>query len=289
MANETTYTTMTDGFVLTAGIANQYIYDALYDLNHVDMFTRRVDLAGVPSKAMDLGFWPRLSSAAVAEGVDLTATQVTSTKQTVTASERGIMIVPTDALTLSSLANLQDFAQAAAQALAEEEMSNVAALASGFSNTAGTTTVALTEANILAAGATLANNRQAGVKRGLLYPQQWFDYVASVGSSFTPASSTGMSARAETNDFALADNGFQRDVFGYEWYHSTAVPTATAGADSAGMLVNPFRAIAHGVKYRSRVEIDRDISLRATEIVLTAFDGVAEIEDAAGVTILSDR
>jgi hypothetical protein len=280
---------MTDGFTLSAAIANEQILQALHDLNHVDQFTRRVDLSGIPSKSHDIGLWPRLTSNSVAEAVDLTATQVTSSKATVTASERGIMVVPTDALNLSSLAGMQDFARACAEALAEEEMGNVAALSSGFSNQVGATTVNLTEQNVLDGIATLANNRQSGQLRGLLYPQQWFDYIVSVGSSFTPAASTGKGAREEGNEYAHSDSGFQKDHFGVEWFTSTAVPTATAGADSSGMLVNPMRAIAYGVKYRSRVEIQRDASMRATEIVVTAFDGVAEIEDAAGVQILSDR
>ena len=289
MAGETTYTTMTDGFTQTALIANEQILSALHDLNHVDAFTRRIDLAGKPSKAHDIGFWPRLASGAVAEGADMVATPVASTKVTVTAAERGLMVEPTDVLTLSSLASLMDFAFNAGEALAEEEMANVAALASGFSNTVGTTTVNLTEANIISAMTTLRNNRQRGKFRVLLYPEQWSDYVTSVGSSFTPAASTGQGAKAEMRDFAFQDNGYQGDVFGNEFYYSTAVPTATAGADSAGMMVNPNRAIAWGVKYRSRVEIDRDGSKRATEVIVTAFDGVAEIEDAAGVGIITDR
>jgi len=280
---------MTDGFTYTALIANEYNLAALYDLNHVDALTRRIDLAGKPSTAHDIGLWPRLSSGSVAEGTALTATPVTSTKVTVTAAERGLMVEPTDVLTLSSLASLMDFAANAADALAEEEMANVAALAGGFSNTVGTSTVNLTEANIVSAISTLKNNRHRGQFRGLLYPEQWADYVVSVGSSFTPASSTGMGARAETQDFAFADNGFQRDVFGVEWYHSTAVPTATAGANSAGMLLAVNRAIAWGVKYRSRTEIQRNAAKRSTEVVVTAFDGVAEIEDSAGVGIITDR
>jgi len=290
VANETTYARMSSGFAETARTANQHILDALYDLNHVDLLTRRVDLAGLPTKAHDIGLWPRLTSGSIAEGADLEATPVASTNVTVTAAERGLMIVPTDVLTLSSHAAMMDFAQNAAEALAEEEMSNVAALATGFSNIVGTTTVNMTEANVITAITTLKNNRQSGTLRGLLYTEQWADYVTSVGSSFTPASSTGKGAREETQDFAFADSGFQRDVFGVEWYHSTAVPTTSAAAaDSAGMLIAPNRAIAWGVKYRSRTEIERNASLRATEIVVTAFDGVAEIEDVAGVMIRTDR
>lgn len=288
MANETTYTTFGDAS-LAANVTNEHILQALYDLNHVDRLTRRVNLAGVPSKSHDIVLWPRLGAAAIAEGVDATATQVNSSKATVTAGESAIMVVPTDALNLSSLTSIQEFAMACAEAIREKQMSDVANLATGFSNQVSSTGVNITEANIIAAIALLANARQTGQFRGLLYTQQWFDYIASVGSSFTPASSTGTTARAESNDFALNPQGFQRDMFGVEWLVSTAVPTANSGADSAGMIVNPSRAIARGVKYEARTEIQRDASLRATEVVVTSFDGVVEIEDGAGAAIITDR
>jgi len=289
VANETTYTTFSDAS-LAAAVANEHILQALYDNNFVDQLTRRVNLAGVPSKSHDVALWPRLAAATVGEGVDLTATNVNSSKVTVTVAEQGIMVVPTDALNLSSLVSIQEFAAACAEAVREKQLGDVAALASGFSSTVGTTTVNLTEQNIMDAIATLAINRYAPPYYGLLYPQQWMDYMASVGSTFTPASGTGAAgSRAETNDWALMAGGFQRDSFGCYWLVSTAVPTATAGADSAGMLVKPDRAIARGVKYESRTEVQRDASLRATEVVVTAFDGVVEIEDAAGVGIITDR
>ncbi len=289
MPNETTYTTFADGFTISAAIANEHILGALYDLNFVNLLTRMVDLRGIPSKSHDIGLWPRLSSAAVAEGVDLQATQVVSTKATVTAAEQGIMIVPTDALNLSSLVAMQDFAIEAAAAVREKQMADVSGVASSFSNTTSDTGQNLGENDVMDAEAALANRRQMGNIRGLMYTQQWFDYVASVGSVFTPASNTGGTARGEMRDFRLMPDGFQRDVFGVEWYVSTAVITANSGADSNAMLVNPRRAIARGVKYESRVEIQRDASLRATEIVVTAFDGVAEIEDAAGQGLITDR
>lgn len=289
MANETTFTTMQSGFTITAAIANEHILEALYDLNHVDRLTRRVDLAGKPTKAHDIGLWPRLGAASVAEGVDAPTSQVTSTKATVTAGESVILVTPTDVLNLSSLAAIQDFAMACAEAIREKQMSDVANLASGFSNTVGGSGVNLTEANYLDAIATLANGRHMGNIASLLYTQQYFDLVASVGSTFTPAASTGATARQEANDWALAQNGVIDPFFGFPIFVSTAVPTADSGANSAGMMVNVPRAIARGVKYDSRVEFQRDASLRATEVVVTSFDGVAEIEDAAGVGIVTDR
>lgn len=289
MANETTFTTMTSGFTLSAAIANEHILEALYDLNHVDRLTRRVDLSGKPTKSHDIGLWPRLGAASVSEGVDASTTQVTSTKTTVTAGESVIMVTPTDALNLSSLAATQDFAMACAEAIREKQMSDVANLATGFSTSVGTTTVNLTEANWMDAVATLANNRHMGNLAALLYPQQYFDLAAGIGGTFTPASSTGASARQEANAWAFAANGVQDPYFGIPIYLSTAVPTANAGADSAGMMVHVPRAIARGVKYDSRVEFQRDASLRATEVIVTSFDGVAEIEDAAGVGIVTDR
>lgn len=289
MPNETTYASFEAASIL-ADVTNEHILAALYDFNHVQQFTRRVDLAGVKSRSHDVGLWPRLTSASVSEGIDLATTQVVSKKVTVTAAEQGIMVEPTDVLFLSSVVGMSDFAQAAAQAVAEKQMSDVANLATGFSATVGTSGADMTESNIIDAIATLANNRQTGQLRGLVYPQQWLDYLKSVGSVFTPASGPGrQSAREATADFALSPTGFQRDMFGVEWFVSTAVPTANAGADSAGVLLNPARAIARGVKYESRTEFQRNASKRATEIVVTAFDGVVEIEDGAGVGIVTDR
>lgn len=291
MANETTYTTMTDGFTIAAAVANEQILEALHDLDHIDALTRKVDLSGIPSKSHDIGIWPRLASASVGEGVDLAASQVNSTKATVTASEKGLMIVPTDALNLSSLAQIMDFAREAAAAVREQQMGDVCALAAGFSGAISNTGVNVTETNVIDTIAGLANARHIGVTlRGAMYPQVWLDYVKSVGSVFTPATGPGAAGpRAAMAEFALMAGGFQRDVFGAEWYVTTAVQTANSGADSACFLVNPLRAIARGVKYESRVEVQRDASLRATEIVVTAFDGVVEIEDSAGYGLIIDR
>lgn len=289
MANETTYTTFSDASI-AAAVANEHILRALYDLNHVNALTRRIDLAGIPSKSHKIGLFPRLAAATVAEGVDVLPTQVNSTGATVTASEKALMIVPTDALNLSSVVGIQDFAMEAAMAIAEKQMSDVANLAAGFANTVGTTTVNLTEAQYLQAVATLRNNRQNGPLAALLYPEQWFDFIASAGSAFNPANGPGSAGSiAEGNQYSPQQFGYQGIIFGVNVFTSTAVPTATAGADSAGMMVNPQRAIARGVKYESRTEIDRDISLRAPEVVVTSFDGVVEIEDAAGVGIVTDR
>lgn len=288
MANETTYTSF-DAASIQEGVANEHILDALYDLNFVTQLTRFVNLAGVPSKSHKVGLWPRLAAATVAEGVEASVSQVNSTNVTVTASEKAIVVEPTDALKLSSLVNDGEFAMACAQAIAEKKMSDVANLASGFSNTVGSTGVNLTEQNFLDAAATLDNNRQHGRKRALLYTQQYYDLLASIGSTFNPASTAGQAVRSEMNDFYPADFGDMGPVLGVHTFTSTAVPTAAAGADSAGMMINAQRAIARGVKYESRTEFERNAKKRSTEIVVTAFDGVVEIEDAAGVGIVTDR
>ena len=289
MALETTYTSFGDASIV-AKVTNEHILRALYDLNHVAALTRKVDLMGVPSKSHKIALWPRLGAASVAEGTPIAATQVNSSSATVTASEKGIMVVPTDALNLSSLVGIEDFAMEAAQAIAEKQMADVANLSSGFANTVSATGVNLTEANVLTGIATLRNNRQNGPLAALLYPQQWFDYVASVGSSFTAASGPGAAGpQAEGNKYSPADFGFAGRHLGVDFYSSSAVPTANTGADSAGMIINRARAIARGVKYESRTEIERDAPLRASKVVVTSFDGVVEIEDAAGVGIITDR
>src|SRR3990167_4700539 len=140
---------MTDGFTVASMVANEQILSALHDLDHIDALTRKIDLSGIPSKSHDVGIWPRLASATVAEGVDLTASQVNTTKATVTASEKGLMLIPTDALRLSSLADIQAFAMEAAAAVREQQMGDVCALATGFSGAISNTGVNVTETNVI--------------------------------------------------------------------------------------------------------------------------------------------
>lgn len=56
------------------------------------------------------------------------------------------------------------------------------------------------------------------------------------------------------------------------------------------MLVAADRAIGYVTKWGSpvRVELQRDVTLRATEVAVTSAYGVGEIDDPSGVALQSD-
>jgi hypothetical protein len=161
-------------------------------------------------------------------------------------------------------------------------------LYAGFSNTCGATGVNLSEQNILDGITTLHANSVPGPYRAVIHPQQWNDFAAAVGATINPVGYAGMTSRAESNEYGAVPDGGLGRFYGVEWVITAAVPTANAGADRAGMIVSPSRALGLVEKWASRTELQRDASLRATEIVLTANYGVGEIDDLSGIGVITD-
>jgi hypothetical protein len=76
-------------------------------------------------------------------------------------------------------------------------------------------------------------------------------------------------------------------LFGVNVYQTTNVQTANTGADRAGAMFSS-EALGLATKWPARTELQRDASLRATEIVVTACYGVGELVDSFGVPIVTD-
>jgi hypothetical protein len=90
-------------------------------------------------------------------------------------------------------------------------------------------------------------------------------------------------------------NGHVLSFRGAQVWSSGLTDTANAGADVAGACFVPstpandsMAALGICWKRLFRLETDRDISLRATEYVSTMRVGVAELEDKAGTSIITD-
>lgn len=287
MANEVT-TTSADDLVFALWIMNENILEYFYPLNLAGHLVRYASLAGIPSNTHDFPKSPQLTAASLVEGTDMTNTAFTTTKASVTATESGLMLTITDRLSLSDITDDSYYAMEAAKALANKITTDICALSTGFSGTCGATTVNLTEANILTGTTTLMASSVPGPYDGILHPQQWYDLVGDIGTTITPAAHTQESARATSNEFGAQPDGGIGKLYGVNWTVSAAVPTATAGADRAGMIVSPQFGIGMVEKWGSRTEMERDASLRGTEVVVTANYGLGELKDEAGITVLSD-
>jgi len=265
------------------------ILPAFYGFNVAEGLVRYASLANLPTKAHDFPISPSLSASGLTEGTDMANSAFTTTKATVTAAEVGLRVEPTDVLDVSSIVDNSYYTMELGKAMAAKRTTDILALSTGFSTSVGTSGNNLTEAQTLEGITALMAAGVPGPYRGVLHPQQWYDLSAGIGGTLSPTLYGGAGARFESNDLAQpsADGGLGR-LYGVDWVVTSRVPTANAGADRAGMIVAPDYAIGLADKWPVRVELERNASLRSTEINVTAMYGVGELLDAAGVGVVTD-
>lgn len=161
------------------------------------------------------------------------------------------------------------------------------ALFSGFSGSAGTTTVDLTVATFRSAMLTLELSKVKGDLVAVLHPQQLFDLgtdlLAATGNPYVQAVELSI-----LNDQTPLPNGYRGNFLGVDIFVTTAVPTANAGADRLGLMFDPQRAICAAIDPQIyRMEVDTPEFLRR-EAAFAIYGGFAELDNASGVGILSD-
>lgn len=288
MANEIT-TTTADDLVFASWKMTANILPAFYGFFVAEGLVRYASLANLPTKAHDFPISPSLSASGLTEGTDMANTAFSTTKATVTAAEVGLRVEPTDVLDVSSIVDDSYYTMELGKAMAAKRTTDILALSTGFSTSVGTSGNNLTEAQTLEGITALMAAGVPGPYRGVLHPQQWYDLSAGIGGTLSPTLYGGAGARFESNDLAQpsADGGLGR-LYGVDWVVTSRVPTANAGADRAGMIVAPDYAIGLADKWPVRVELERNASLRSTEINVTAMYGVGELLDAAGVGVVTD-
>lgn len=250
----------------------------------------RKSLAGFHSTTERFTKKPKLVAASIADGVDLTNTPYTPSYTPLTVGEVGLKLEQTDLNKVSSLLEASELGMEMGQAIAEKLLSDIAALGGGFSSSVGSSTNNLTEAQFLEAKAALMLNRIAEPHVAVLHTQQAFDLMADIGTTLASLiGAGGPTIRSESNDQtpnASNDQGVWNNV---RIITTTTVPTANAGADSAGFMFGSQRAIAMVEKWATRMENERDASARSTEYVGTSAYAVGEVDDDAGVGIITDR
>lgn len=291
MANEATYASQAGDYSVDFRVMADSILPALYENARLIMgFLKRKSLAGYHSISERFPKDPKLVAASIADGVDMQNSPYVPDGVTLTVGEAGLLITLTDLNRFSTIKDSGAYGAEMGEAVAEKFMTDVVGLFSGFATSVGTTTQPLTEAQFREARRNLLINRHKGPYVSVLYPKQLDDLVEDIGTTISAlVGSGGPSLRSETNDLANPignDFGILHNV---RLITSTVVATANAGADSAGGMFAANRALAVVEKWATRTEMERDVSLRAQEIASTAAYGVGEIDDTAGVAIVTDR
>lgn len=289
MANEITWSSVEGIYGYDYNLMRESLVDALYPANNLLQFLNQRSLVGVDSDSQRFPKEPVLAAAAVNDGTDLANTAYTPTQVTLTVGEIGIMMTLTDLARTSSFADIEMYGMGAGKAVLKKLTADIAALGSGFSTTVGTTTANLTEAQFLSARTALLVADVPEPYYSVLYPQQLQDLIDDTGTTINALATTGADVRSQANDLAISQQGNFGQFHGVTLVTNSQVPTANAGADSAGHMASAGRALAYVEKWGVRVEMERDASLRGSEVVVTAAYAVGEVDDTSGVAIVTDR
>lgn len=276
MANETTSSTLSELFT-------EMVAEAQFVINEKTIMKNLVKNYTIPSghKAVEVPVYPAVAAAAVAEATDLSNTAVNPTSITITASEVGVMTTLTDLARNSAGRNVAaDIGRLFGEGIAKKIDQDLIALFDGFSTAVGTDSAALTPAKVFEAASTL---RAAGLPVDetylVLHPKIAYDLKSGITNTFA-----GL-------DHDLANealrNGFIGQLAGIKIFETGNMSnTGTTGDYKGGMFHKDALALA--MMQDIKIEVQRDASLRADEIVATAVYGVGEVHDSYGIEILAD-
>jgi hypothetical protein len=314
MSGESTTTSMND-IVYSAWIEASFL-DYAYDWVVAQQFFRRFSLIGKPSASLDVPVFDSNMGTVGdggsgvdtefngTEGSDLSNTQATTSKVTVSVSEYALMRTLTDHLGEDSIPGIdlmQTVLADAARILMTAVEDDSVGKFSGLSQSVGSTGVDLTVAQTLAAHVGI---RKRGYRApdGVVYvldEQQVDDLEAALigASSATATYALGCDRllgvdRTANNGMG---NGHVMNFRGYPVYSSGLTDTANTGADVVGACFvpsseanNPHATFGIVDKRPFRMREQRDESLRGTELVFSMRVGVGELRDGSGTAIITD-
>lgn len=286
MANEVTTLAGSAGELVAAEIVSRLVIDAAYADAVMPPLVRVADISSESTLTVDFPKWPVLTAGDLTEATDMSNTAVNTASTSLTADEAGIMITVTDMLLNSSvLGGLEPYAEELGKSLANKIDSDILSTASSFANTVGTSGVDITETNFLEAIYTLESGNAKGPFVCVLHPIQAHDLRVALKST-TGAVWGGPSVPA-------ADIGALASLYGVDIFQSTNCPSVNINADRQGVMMpmGNQSGLAYVMKTGAKTEFQRDASLRATEIVLTAVYGHGCVNTAGngGVKIVTDH
>lgn len=284
MANEVSTSAASAGELIAAEIVSRLVIDAAYAEAVMPPLVRVADISSESTLTVEFPKWPLLTAADLTEAVDMSNTAVNTASTLVSADEAGIMITVTDLLLNGAgLGGLEPFAVELGKALANKIDTDLLSAASSFTNSVGTSGANMTEANFLSAIYTLELGNAKGPFVVVLHPYQVSNLRSAIAAT-TGAVWGGPSAPA-------ADLGSLGTLYGVDIVQSTNCPSVNVNVDRQGVMMplGNQAGLAYVLKSSAKTELQRDASMRATEIVVTAVYGYGCVNTAAngGVKIIT--
>lgn len=284
MANEVTTAGGSAGELVAAEIVSRLVIDAAYAESVMPSLVRVADISSESTLTVEFPKWPLLSASDLTEGTDASNTAFNTSSTSVIADEAGIMITVTDMLLSSAgVGGLEPYAYELGKALANKIDTDLLAEVSDFTTSSGVTNTTMTEATFLDALYKLEEGNAKGPFACVLHPKQISDLRTNIAAS-SGALWGGPSVPA-------GDLGSFASLYGIDMFKSTNCPTINAGVDRQGVImpVGNQSGLAYVLKTSASTELERDASLRATEVVVTAIYGDECVNTAAsgGVAVIS--
>jgi N4-gp56 family major capsid protein len=244
------------------------------------------DISGTAGKTIQVPVYPTVAASALVETADITSeADVAPTAVNITAEEYGVMSIVTDLMKSSASQNVAaDIGRMLGEAIAKKQDETISALFSGFSND-GTPSSGvnseLTAEILFRAAALLRESNAPGPYYVVVTPRAAFNLkkqLANLGG-------VALGQLSDLGNAALRE-GFVGTIAGMQVFESTSI-----AVDSANGIVGAAfapQAIGVALKKGLTIEVQRDASRRADEIVATATWGVGELVDAYGVKLTLD-
>ena len=280
MANETTSSSISE-------LYTEIIQEAIFTFQETSVMRPLVttyNIAG-QGKQIAVPIFPTVSASAVAEGTDLSNTEVNPTETTITASEVGVMTTLTDlARESSSRPIAQDIGRVFGEAIAKKVDTDLVDLFGSFAsgNDLGAAGTELTADLLLKAESTL---RALNVPRpyyAVFHPKAVFNLKKTLTQAGYSGTATALSSTGEN----VFGSGFVGNIFGIDVYENANV-TVDVNDDSVGGVFHPM-SLGLAMKMDFKLETQRDASLRATEIVGTVTYGKGVVKDDYGCAVTVD-
>ena len=236
--------------------------------------------------SVEVPIYSAVSAAGVSEGSDLSSTAIDPTSKTITCSEHGIMTTLTDLGRNAAPRNVAaDIGKLFGEAIAKKIDKDLTALFGGFSTTVGSASTVMSASLIFQAVAKLrANSVPAENLAAVIHPNVAFDLKSGLTNTFAnPNAGVGN----EILRSALVGSIAGVPIF------ETSNMTDSSGNDPAttgdfkGAVFHPD-ALGLAMMQDLKIEVQRDASLRADEIVATAVYGVGELNDTNGCEVEAD-
>lgn len=317
MANETTTTTLDD--LSNASLVEPTIIYALSERPGLWRFCREFNGIGKSTPALKIptetSYWGSANDRGAGVATAYNATEATSlgntaystSSVTVTAAEYGVAHSLTDnvgedsAIDGAELMDLFTGRMLLVLSLAMED--DYLALLASLSQTVGSSGVDLTVAQAISAQQGIRIRGTVADALAYIFDnQQSLDLEAALSAGSTSAAVFALSADRLINYSPTPDNGMSSTrqfstLRGLPAFATGMTDTANTGADVVGACVCPSTQIndasgatTHGMIWKRlpRFESQRFVRSRATDLVMTARAGFAELQDGSGTAIITD-